>query len=208
MKIFKRIASILGSIIAILLIITAGIWIYYGGLTTIIFSNPEQGGEILVYKEVVGDYNKSGDISREVYYFLRDTIGVETYSGFGIFYDDPSEVDKNKCRSDIGCILEPEDINFIPKIEKHFKVKVFPVGQYTSTDFPYKGMLSIFVGMFKVYPAIKILKEEKNHLYKEGPIMEIYNMRDSIITYRLCGNGPLEIKAIKAPQGIADLIKN
>ena len=205
MKLFKRTMSILGTLVVVLLFVAAGLWIYYGGLTTIVFSNPEQGGEILVYKEVVGDYSNTGEITDEVYYFLLDSIGVETYSGFGIFYDDPEKVDRSKCRSEVGCVLEPEDINLIPEIEKHFKVKFFPVGQYTSTNFPYKGALSVLVGMWKVYPAIKILKEEKNQLYKEGPFMEIYNMRDSVITYRLCGSGPTEIKARKAPQSIADL---
>ena len=196
MKILKRILSIVGILIIILLLVSAGVWVYYGGLKTIVFSNPQQGGEILVYKEVIGDYMKSGDISEEVYYDLMD-MGIETFIGFGIFYDDPSEVPTEKRRSEIGCVLEQKDIDKIPEIEKKFKVKTFPVGQYTSTDFSYKGMPSIFVGMMKVYPAIQILKKESKELYKEGPIMELYNMKDSVITYRLCGNYPVEIKAKK-----------
>lgn len=195
MKMLRRIFSILGIVIIVLLLVSAGIWIYYGGLTTIVFSNPKQGGEVLIYKEVVGHYMKSGDISEEIYNDLM-TMGIETFIGFGIFYDDPAEVKPEKCRSEIGCVLEQKDINKIPEIEKKFKVKTFPVGQYTSTDFPYKGMPSIFVGMFKVYPAINKIKEEKNELYKEGPIMELYNMKDSVITYRLCGC-PTEVKLKK-----------
>jgi len=187
MKIFKKVLSIVGILIIVLLLVSAGIWVYYGGLTTIVFSNPQQGGEVLVYKEVVGDYMKSGEISEEVYNDLM-AMGVETFIGFGIFYDDPSEVETEKRRSEIGCVLEQKDIDKIPEIEKKFKVKTFPVGQYTSTDFPYKGMPSIFVGMIQVYRAIDRIKKDKHELYKEGPIMELYNMKDSVITYRLCGS--------------------
>lgn len=187
MKIFKRVLSIVGIILCVLLIVSAGIWVYYGGLTTIVFSSPQQGGEILVYKEVVGDYMNSGEVSEEVYNDLM-AMGIETFIGFGIFCDNPSEVEREKCRSEIGCVLEQKDIDKIPEIEKKFKVKTFPVGQYTSTDFPYKGMPSIYVGMIQVYRAINRLKDGNSELYKEGPIMEIYNMKDSVITYRLCGD--------------------
>ena len=187
MKIVRRIMSGIGTLLVLLLIVAAILWVYYGGLTTIMFSNPVQGGEILIYKEVVGDYSNTGVITEEVYEELKN-MGIETFSGFGIFYDNPDDVERNKCRSDVGCILEPKDKDKLPEIEKHFKVKVFPVAQYTSTNFPYKGMLSMLVGMWKVYPAIKIIQKEQNPLYKEGPIMEIYNMQDSVISYRLCGD--------------------
>jgi len=203
MKIFKRILSILGIIVVAMLIVGAIIYVYYGGLTTIVFSNPAQGGEILIYKEVTGDYANTSNITDEVYNQLKN-IGIETYKGFGIFYDNPDEVERTKCRSEIGCILEPNDIDKLPEIEKYFKVKTFPTGQYTSTDFPFKGTISIFIGMFKVYSAINVIKEEKNELYVDGPIMEIYNMKDNIITYRLCGEIKKESNAIKAPENVTN----
>ena len=188
MRMFKRITSLVGGIILVIVFVAAAIWVYYGGWTTIVFSNPEQGGEILVYKEVIGDYSNTKDITEEVYNVLKDSLKIETCSGFGIFFDNPDEVKKDECRSEVGCILESKDIDKIPEIQKYFRVTEFPVGQFTSTDFPYKGELSFLVGMWKVYPQVsKMMKDSKNQLGEEGPIMEIYNMQDSVITYRLCG---------------------
>jgi hypothetical protein len=204
MKALKKIISILGIVIVAVLIAAAAIYVYYGGLNTIVFSNPNQGGEILVYKEVVGDYMNSNDIATKVYNDLKSIYGIETYSGFGIFYDDPDEVATENCRSEVGCILEAKDINKLSEISKHFNIKIFPYGEYTSTNFPYKGMISIFVGMYKVYSAIDKIKNDKSVLYHEGPIMEIYNMKDNVITYRLCGEMKKEIETIKAPKNVAN----
>jgi DNA gyrase inhibitor GyrI len=203
----KKVVSIVLTTIVVFVVLAVAVYIYYGGLTTIVFSQKEQGGEILVYKDIIGNYSKSGEINEKIYYQMINDFEIDSaklVSGFGIFYDNPREVPAEECRSKIGCILDTADVDKIPSLEKEFIVKTFPKGVYTSVAFPYKGMLSIFVGMWKFYRALQVLKDENSKLYKEGPIMEIYNMQDGIITYRICGVDIVEaldeIKEQKAKQ--------
>jgi DNA gyrase inhibitor GyrI len=198
----KKVVSIVLTTIVVFVVLAVAVYIYYGGLTTIVFNQKEQGGEILVYKEIVGDYSNSGEISEKIYYQMLNDFGVDSaklVSGFGIFYDNPNEVPAEECRSKIGCVLDAADVDKIPSLESEFIVKTFPKGIYTSVDFPYKGMLSIYVGMINFYRALQVLKDDNSKLYKEGPIMEIYNMQDGIITYRICG-----IDIVEALDGIKE----
>ena len=187
----RKIISILSTLLLVLLLVVGGLYIYYGGTKTIIFAQKQQGGEILVYLERYGDYSQSGDISEKIYWQLLNEFGLDSLklvSGFGIFYDNPSDVAKDKLRSEIGCILDPSEAHRIPELKNTFIVNTFPKGVFTSVDFPYKGQLSIFVGMFNFYRALNKIAKDNSPSYSEGPIMEIYNMKDSVITYRLCGD--------------------
>ena len=187
----KKILSIISFVLIIVIVAVAGIYIYYGGTKTITFTQKQQGGEILVYIERLGDYSKTGEVSDKIYYQLLNEHGLDSnllVSGFGIFYDKPSEVSVEKRRSEIGCILDPSEVDKIPLLKNSFLVKTFPKETYTSVDFPYKGQLSIFIGMFNFYRALNKIAKENSPVYVAGPIMEIYNMKDSVITYRLCGD--------------------
>ncbi len=41
-----------------------------------------------------------------LYYDLKDNYSIETTKGFGLYYDNPQDVDKDKLRSIVGCIVE------------------------------------------------------------------------------------------------------
>ena len=85
-------------IIGVTLAIIAIVFIYYGALSKINCRIDTQGGETLVFKNMEGDYAKSGKLSDEVYYTLLNDYKIETFKGFGIYFDNPKEVDKNKPR--------------------------------------------------------------------------------------------------------------
>ncbi len=170
-------------IIVTILLIVAIVFIYYGGFNKIPCHIEKQGGEKLVYKQMTGDYAKSAKLMDEIYYSLLNDYDIETYKGFGIYYDNPKNVEKSKLRSEIGCIIEDKDSSKLTQITEGLSIKTFPERSYIVTEFPGKGKLSIFFGIMKVYPAIEKFVE-KNGYKQEGPIMEIYDVPNKKIVYR------------------------
>ncbi len=175
-----KIALIVSGLIVALFAI---LYAYYGGFRKVTFSIENQGGEMLIYKEMTGDYSKSGKLMDEIYYALLNDYGIETYRGFGIYYDNPKEVEKIKLRSEVGCVIEEKDIAKLEKLPEDFKTKRYPEKQSVVAEFPHKGMPSIFVGIIKVYPALNKYVNE-NNLDPSGAVMEIYDVPNKKIIYR------------------------
>jgi len=170
---------IIGLIVAIILMLYA----YYGGFKKVSFSIEIQGGEMLVYREMTGDYSKSGKLMDEIYYALLNDYGIETYKGFGIYYDNPRDVEKSKLRSEVGCIIEENDLIKLTLLSGDLKTKRYPETKCVVTEFPHKGMISIFMGILKIYPAL-IKYVDNNNLDAYGAVMEIYDVPNKKIIYR------------------------
>ena len=170
-------------VIVTILALVVGLFVYYGGLIKVTCRIENQGGEKIVYKKMVGDYAKSAKLMNEIYYSLLNDHGIETFKGFGIYYDNPKEVEKSKLRSEIGCIIDDKDSPKLAKITEGLNIKTLPERSYLVAEFPSKGKLSILCGILKVYPAIEKFVEEK-HYKKEGAIMEIYDVPNNKIIYR------------------------
>lgn len=180
----KKVLLVVVIIIIVVAIALVSVYAYYGGFRTITFKTEEAGGEILVYEEVTGDYSQSPKVMDRVYYALLNDDKIETTKGFGIYYDDPKDVEKSKLRSEIGCIInEPIDSTTLADLSKKYKVKILPKGTYITTEFPNKGMMSTLVAIVKVYPALdKYVKE--NGFYDKVSVMEIYDVPNKKIIYR------------------------
>ncbi|NDV46907.1 hypothetical protein D0T49_07585 [Paludibacter sp. 221] len=155
---------------------------YYGGFRKVQFTVAELDSQLLTYEDVTGEYSQTPQISNRVYSILLNEFGVETYKGFGIFYDNPQDTEQSKMRSEVGCILDGiSDSLLISRIETKLKVKTLPAGQYIATDFPFKGNISIMMGIMKVYPALN--KYKKANGMSDAPIIEIYDVPAKKITY-------------------------
>lgn len=179
MKMLKIILLVIG----VLAIVVAIAYVYYGGLNKVEVKEAMQGGEVLVYEEVVGDYAQTGKFSDKVYYLLLNNEGVATTKGFGIFYDNPQVVDKSKLRSEVGCIVEGLDSSQIADLSSKYKVRIYPKANYITAEFPFKGHISIMLGLMKVYAQID--KYVKDHAISDrGAIMEIYDVPNKKIMYR------------------------
>lgn len=170
-------------IIGLILAISIIVWGYYGGFEKTDCRIESQGGELLAYKKMTGDYAQSAKLMDEIYHSLMNDYEVETYKGFGIYYDNPKEVEKSKLRSEIGCIIEEKDSSKVSEIKKVLSVKTFPRKKYVVIEFPFKGKLSIMVGLMRIYPAMNKFIQEKN-LKPEGFVMEIYDIPNKRIVYR------------------------
>ncbi|MFO7864538.1 MAG: hypothetical protein R6U85_11095 [Salinivirgaceae bacterium] len=169
--------------LAILSAIILAVWAYFDGFRKIKITVAEQGGETVVYESITGDYRQSGAVMDKVYYTLLNDYKIETYKGFGQYYDNPKLVDKTKLRSEAGCIIEPKDVQKLVQIDIPFRVKTIPVKKYMITEFPYKGKLSVMFGIFKVYPALEKFTMQNNHSI-DGSIIEIYDVPGKKIMYR------------------------
>ncbi|MDR0230510.1 MAG: GyrI-like domain-containing protein [Dysgonamonadaceae bacterium] len=169
-------------IVIVLIILVVIVYAYYGGFKTITFRVEEQGGETIVYEEMIGDYSQTPKVQDKVYHALLNDEKIETTKGFGIYYDNPKEVEKSKLRSEIGCIVEGLDSTAIAKLTEKYKVKTLPKSNCIVTEFPYKGVVSVFIGIMKVYPAFE--KYCKQHGLSNSPMIEIYDIPNKKIIYR------------------------
>lgn len=170
-------------LLAILIIALVAFYAYYGGFKKIHISISKSGGEVLIYEKIQGDYKQSGAIMDKIYDALLNEDKIETFKGFGIYYDNPQKVEKSELRSEAGCVLEKKDLDKLPILENKYTIRTFPEKKYIITEFPYKGKTSIFFSIMKVYPALN--KYSKLNGYKEdSPVMEIYDIPNGKILYR------------------------
>ena len=178
MKTIKIILIIIVSLTVIIVLLFAN----YGGFSKVNFQIKEEGGEKLVYQEITGPYAQTGTVINKLHYNLKND-NVETFKSFGIYYDNPRFVEKSKLHSEAGCILETADTGKVFWLKAKYDIKICPVKKYITSEFPYKGKMSIMISVIKVYPAL--MKYVKDNGYSEiGPIMEIYDMPNNKILYR------------------------
>lgn len=178
MKIMKVTLIILG----ILIILIICIYAYYGGFKKISLNVENQGGEIMVYENVIGDYKHTAKYTDKIYYSLLNDKKIGTTKGIGIFYDNPQKIDKDKLRSDVGCIVENSDSITIARLSEEYQVKTLEKKDYVVSKFPFKGGMSIILGIMKVYPALNKYCEENG--FKDSPVTEIYDVLNKKIVYR------------------------
>jgi len=172
-------------IIAIaLVILIVGVYAYYGGFEDVKITTSVQGGETMVYEDVIGDYSQTGEVSDKVYHSLLNDYQIETYRGFGIFYDNPQTSERSKMRSEVGCIIERADSSQLAQISATLKIKTAPEGNYVVAEFPFKGVMSVMLGIMKVYPAIDKYVAEHN-IKTDGPVTEIYDIPAKKVVYRM-----------------------
>jgi len=145
----------------------------------------DEGPFLLVYKKHIGDYKNIGPILDNVYYTLRDEHDLTTTRGFGLYYDNPQLVDKTNLRSLGGCIVDgltPEELQVrYPDVKESFVVAEFPAALSVAAEFPYRGMVSVILGIFRVYPRLHGWM--KKYKRRSVPVMEIYDTPNRKITY-------------------------
>jgi hypothetical protein len=170
-------------VILSLALILLAIYLYFGGFSKIELQITEQGGETLVFEEITGDYKQSAVVMDRIYHDLLKNENIETFRGFGIYYDNPKVVEIEKLRAEAGCILETNQLKHIPKLEEKYKIKTLPITSCVTTEFPYRGKLSVLLGILRVYPAMHKFAQFKE-LGELGEVVEIYDIPNKKIIYR------------------------
>lgn len=179
MKALKIILYVLVSLAIIVIMIYAN----YSGFSKVSFQVQKAGGETLLYREITGPYSQTSNAISKIKYDLKGEFNIEPGKEFGMYYDNPRKVEKSKLHSEVGCILENSDTLRVFWLKAKFNIRVLPVKEYITAEFPYKGKMSVMIGLMKVYPAL--MKYVKANDYAEtGPIMEIYDLPNNKILYR------------------------
>lgn len=180
MKVLKIILIVIAAIIVLLLSIFA----YYGGFSKVEFSNEHTGGETVVYKSVTGDFSQVPLILDDVKSKLMNEYGIKVSKGYSRYYDNPEEVAVEDLRFDGGYIVNITDSTIIKEISKDLKITTIPEGKYPVAYFPFKGEMSVFVGLMRVYPEMQVYTKDNN--YPENTsVIEIYDSENEVIEYRI-----------------------
>jgi len=172
-------------IIAIIasIVIIAGIIVLarYGLFASVKISEQTAGPYTLVYTKHIGDYKNVAPVMDSLYSDLKDNYGMEPPKGFGLYYDNPRDVDKEELRSIVGCILDDGGDGNLVKVQERYSIGEYPESKSVVVEFPYKGSMSIMVGMMRVYPKLNKYFAEND--YSQTPIMEIYDQQNAKIQY-------------------------
>jgi DNA gyrase inhibitor GyrI len=153
---------------------------WHGLFANISITEKKAGPYVLVYKKHIGNYKNSGNVMDEVY---KDLISnsIESSKGFGLYYDNPRKVKTAKLRCVAGCIVDGVGIEELKKKISGYRIAEYPGSKCVIAEFPYRGKISINLGIFRVYPQlIDYLAYKK---YDEMPIMELYDVPGHKIEY-------------------------
>ena len=113
-------------VIGVISVLIATAFIYYGGLSKVNCRVEKQGGETLAYRQMTGDYAKSAKLMDEIYYSLLNDYGIETFKGFGIYYDNPKEVEKPSYALKSAVLLKKKTFQKLLISKKTCKLRPFP----------------------------------------------------------------------------------
>jgi len=177
MKVFVTI----GIVVLLLVVILMIYLVHFGLFSAVKISKKNIGPYLLVYKKHVGDYKNVGPIMDALYYDLKENFKIETTKGFGLYYDNQKDVQKDKLRSIVGCIVENKSINEIAALGDKYGINSFPNSECIVAEFHYHGKMSIIIGVIRVYPKLSAYLKE--HKYNPSPIMELYDQPNNKIEY-------------------------
>ena len=107
--------------------------------------------------------------------------GITSFTGIGIYYDDPAVVSWADLRSDIGALIASEDMTKVPQTGD-IKVKTIPSTKSIVIEFPLKNSVSYMAGVIKVYPVLEKYIQEKGYKM-HVPITELYDTAAKKIYY-------------------------
>ncbi|MFZ5523102.1 MAG: GyrI-like domain-containing protein [Pseudomonadota bacterium] len=163
----------------------------YGLFASVNVSEKVVGPYVLVYKKHIGDYKNVGPVMEELSNDLKNNYSLAPTKGFGLYYDNPRQVEPEKLRSIVGSVIEGKTLKDLDKVSGKYGVREYPSSNSVVAEFPYKGLISIYIGIMKVYPALGTYIQE--HKYNQTPIMELYDMPNERIEYISSVNLPEEI---------------
>jgi len=157
-----------------------GFLAFLGAFKTIEVTERDIGPYHLVYESNTGSYRKTGP-SVDAMMKLAEIRKVNPVAGFGKYYDRPDQVEESKLRSDAGIIIDDKDLAAFKELPQGVHYAQYPVTRAMVADFPLRGFLSIFLGIYKVYPALMDYQEAKK--YPATYSLEIYELRNRRTVY-------------------------
>lgn len=131
----------------------AGFYDYLGGFDPIQVREEIVGPLYVLSHERVGDYRNVGETFEAIQKEFP-AKGLKEYKLFGIYLDHPDKVPKEKLRAEVGAVF-PIPLEKVPEgLSLPLRPRTIPARRYVVADFPLKNFVSIFVGIYRVYPKL------------------------------------------------------
>jgi GyrI-like small molecule binding domain len=180
--------KVITSIILLIGIAALVFFWYVGFFTKVNIDEVQAGPYTLAYQSHQGDYAFSPQIMDKVFAWLKEKQ-IHPTQGFGIYFDNPREVEKPQLRSVIGNIIPASEKDKINIAATQYQLNDFPQQKCLQVVFPYRSPLSIMAGIMKVYPAVT--EYARVHKLTQHAAIEIYDIPKKQIVYLF----PLEPEA-------------
>jgi len=182
----------IAALVVVLMLVLAGGYLFWlGAFAQVKVAEKQAGPYLIVFQKQIGDYKNVGAAMDDLFYDLQDNFGLATTKGFGLYFDKPGETPTEELRSIVGVIVADKTAEELTKLPEKYGVTTFPESNSVVAELPYKGQMSIMLGVFKAYPRISEYVAEKG--YGTTPIMEIYDQPNQILTYIVPHRLPQEV---------------
>lgn len=155
-----KILKIFGILVFALAALGLGLFVYVGGFRSVKITKADFKRSEIVYATHKGPY-KNLSKSWSAFQKKWEAAGLKTCDSLGIYFDPPGTPEE-KLRSVIACRIDKLSAEGKEKAREalpHFKL---PATKALYASFPYKNVLSLFVGPTRVYPAMKKAAEAGN----------------------------------------------
>jgi hypothetical protein len=153
----KKILIVLGIILIALLAFFA----WSGLFTGMPIQEETVGPYRLCYQTQQGNYGQTPKTIESVMKIVSEK-GITGVDPYGIYYDNPDEVETENLRAEIGILLEPADFEKAALLEgTGLQIKDFPEQLVLKTELPKKSFLSFMIGSMRVYPKFAEQLEAK-----------------------------------------------
>ena len=107
----------------------------------------------IAYKNYVGEYKTAGQRFGSLMNAIKAKKNFDPDSYLGIYFDDPTKVKPSECRFTVAVVLEDDGAEN-PLKEDGYKEGNIKVTSALHATFPFYGMISILLAIFRVYPAL------------------------------------------------------
>ncbi len=169
-----KLASLIGTII---IGATLLFFFYAGMFDRIEFSRESRGPYNLIYREYQGPRSGVRHVMNTVYRYVRDTLHLESGTGFTVFYDDPLSGIEKDSRCIAGVVVDS-----CPEVAASYKTGVFRCGEAVIGSVKLRSFFSYTIGGSRFYYRLRKLLAEKNEK-RTGPVLELYEVKQKRIQY-------------------------
>ncbi|WCL49126.1 hypothetical protein [Leptospira sp. GIMC2001] len=169
--------KILGLVLGIFILLGTIFYAYLGGFQTVTASKGIFESKEIIFYLHRGAYENLSE-SWDLFQKDWEKAGLKECASLGIYLDPPGTEDE-KLRSILGCEIGMLSEEKKSELKKHFKTFVIPKMEVLQSEFPFKNVLSFFVGPTKVYP--KFAEIIKNESLETSVSIEVYGNSTSQI---------------------------
>lgn len=174
---------LLGSFLAVFALLWSFFFLTRRNWSCISCKIEKQGGELLVYRELDGDYSNKKKYMALLLEELKSVPGLTINNCFCTYYDDPKSISKSRLRFDVGCIIDEPKAEVLEKLKTNYQVERADKKNYLVSELPTNFFIGFLPGINCIYPIFERFQMQ-NSQYQDGPVMEICNKAGKVICFR------------------------